>query len=93
MAWPVQPPRKLHHFNVAKRFALQLARRADPAQVAVDIKLEHICRIVPRPSGIRGRRALKPESGQVKRVDVRVDEANRMIGRNVIVETSGARVC
>jgi len=56
-----QAAQKPHHFNVAPAFGFQTPRRADLLQIAIEIKLQKIARIVTRPSRFSWLGTLEPK--------------------------------
>ncbi len=75
---------KPHQLHVPLRFPLELSGRTDAIQIAVDVEPQQIAGIVTRPSGLRS--VLEPKLDERKLSDVCIDEADGMIGWDVIVE-------
>jgi len=66
--------------------AFKEAARADAVEVAVDIQLEQIAGMVGRTAGRCGHGTAKAECLKIKLIDERIDEANRIVIRNILVE-------
>ena len=78
-----QLARQPHDLDVAACLALQPAARLDQVEIAVDVELEHCCRVIARPP--RRSRILKAQRCQIQLVDKHIDEAHSTICGHVIV--------
>src|SRR5271157_4717249 len=56
-----QPPQQPHHFHVALTLRLQPPRRAQLVPIPIQVQLQQVPRIVPRPPRLRRRGAHKPQ--------------------------------
>jgi hypothetical protein len=81
-----QPPYQPHQLEVATRFPLQPARGLDPVQVAVEVDLEHRCRVIARPPRVRRIHPLEPKPRQVKLRHEGVDDAHRVLLRDILID-------
>ncbi len=84
-----QPAQQPHHFEIAARFTLQPPARLHPIEVAVNVQLQQNRRVIGGPAGRRWLDPLKPERGQIERVDESVDNANRIALGNEVIEVCG----
>jgi hypothetical protein len=78
-----------HQLDIALRFALQAPAGLAAVQVAIDDNFKQDRRMVGRASSRRRRSALKAERSQVKRVDKGIDDPNRIVFRNIVVQSLG----
>ena len=80
-----QPAQQPDHLQVAYRFRLQATARPHAVEIAVQVQLQHIARIIARsPRRLRPR----PQEtciAQIKIVDEGIDEAHRVVRRYVIL--------
>jgi len=67
------------------RLGLKPAAGPDPVEVAVDVELQHICRVVARPAGLLGLHPAEAGCREVQPFDERVDEADRVLSMHVVV--------
>jgi hypothetical protein len=67
-------------------FAFEEAAGADTVEVAVDIQLQEIAGILGGTAGRGGHGTAKAECLKVKLIDERVNEANRIVRRDILVE-------
>src|SRR6185503_19007588 len=58
-----------------------------PVQVAVEVKLKQIRRMIRRPPGVLGPGMGEAQRGEVESLDIGVDEARRSIVGDVIIQT------
>jgi hypothetical protein len=78
--------RQPHHLQIAASLTLQPPARLDPVEIAVDIELEHLRRMIRGPAG-RGRiDAIEPELAEFQRIDEHIDRANRIALADPIIE-------
>ena len=73
-------------FQIAGGFGFQAAAGADAVQVAVEVKLEQVCRMIGWPAGDRRLGVGEAQGLKVQALDVGVDEAGGGIGGDVIVQ-------
>src|SRR4029077_16227616 len=81
-----KPANQPHQLEVPTRFPLQSARRLDPVQVTVEVDLEHRRRVVTRSARVRGIHPVEPEPCQVELRYERVNDADRVLFRDVLVD-------
>lgn len=67
-----------HELDIAPDLSFQASARRDEVQVAVDEELEQDTRVIAGPSRPRRCSALEPEVPQVKVIDEKIDDPNRM---------------
>ena len=81
----LKPPSNQMTSTLQRHFALQPSARSDPVEVAVDVELQQVARRVARTP--RRFRLDAPETRcrEVEPVDKHVDEPNRIVGVDVIV--------
>ena len=78
-----------HQFDVALRLAFEAPTRLNLVEVAVDVDLQQHRRVVRGPSGHRGLRPVEAELFEIQFIDEDVDDANRVVLAEVVVETLG----
>jgi hypothetical protein len=81
-----QTPQQPDHFGIAPRLAFQPARRAHLVEIAVQVKLQQIGRIIRRLAGA----AFRPDVAevqfvQIERIDIGVDRPHRIVPTDVIL--------
>jgi hypothetical protein len=77
-----------YQFEVAAGLALQAARRSDPVEVAIKIKLQKVGRVVRRLPSPAGRTGMaEPQLPESQRSDKSLDNANRVVLSHVIINT------
>ena len=81
----LQAPDEPDHLDVAVRLGLQAPAGSHPVEVAVDVELQQVGRVVARPA--RGLRDDAGEAGpcEVQLVDEGLDEADRVVRADVVV--------
>jgi hypothetical protein len=62
-----ETPDQPHDLDIAFAFAFQPSRRSDLVEVAVNVELQKIARIVSRPTGGCGRRPIESQCPKVRR--------------------------
>ena len=82
-----EPAQQPDHFKIAVRLDLQASARADTVQVAVDVQLQEIRRVVAGTPGALGPHALEARVDQVKPIDERVYETNRIVRAYIVVNS------
>ena len=81
-AHPAQQP---DHFEIARRLGLQTPARTHAVQIAVEIELEQIRRVIRRPPRLLGLRAGETQRRKVEPLGVSVDEARRGVVTDVVL--------
>ena len=81
-----QPAEQPHQLDIAVGFLLQTSARPDPMEIAVQIQPQQIAGIVARPPGVRWHRPPKPQRGEIKLGDEGVEEPDRMVGPDEVVQ-------
>lgn len=82
-----EPAHQPHGLHVAPAFPLQPTRRTHFGEVAVDVKLQKITRIVTGPPGRCPNCPPKTQSNQVQPIGKSIDHPQRSIRRNLILNT------
>src|SRR5262249_54126121 len=83
---PFEQPDQL---KIAPRFPLKSPRGADPMQVAVNIKLEQVPRIIGRLSSpAPGARMPKPRMRKIDRIPVSINRPHRIIALHIVFQPS-----
>ena len=80
---------KPDHLEIAARLALQPPARLHPVEIAVDLELQQCRGMIGGPARYFRRHAFEPEFGQIERIDVRVQRANRIALIDPIIEAFG----
>ena len=75
-----------HQFDIALGFALQAPARLNPVQIAVKVNLEHRRRKICRATGMCRRCPGKANRHQIQLIDEGLDDANRVIFGDIIIE-------
>jgi len=78
-----------HELGVAVRLLLQPPAGAKAVEVTVEVKPQQIAGIVPGAAGLRRHRPLDAQRRQVQLRYEGVEEADRIVRRDVIVEDGG----
>ena len=78
-----------HHFDVDFRLALQHSRRAHPIQIPIQVESQKVARIVSRPPRLRRLRAVESQPGQIQTAHEGIDEANRIVFSDIILDRFG----
>jgi hypothetical protein len=81
-----QPAQQPDQLEVPRRLRFQSPARPHPAEIAVKVQLEHVPRIVAGPPRRLWLRTLKAGLAQIKVIDERVDEPNRIVRRHIILD-------
>ncbi len=84
-----QPAQQPDHFQVAVTLRFQAARGAYPVQVAIEVELEQVTRMVAGPPGLLGLGAHEARLGQVEAVDERLDGTHRVVLTDVVLHRCG----
>lgn len=80
-----------HELDVALRFALERPAGAYPVEVAVDVELEQIARIVRGAPGATGLGMGKAQRLQCKSVNERIDHPYRVIRGYIVINGFGKK--
>jgi hypothetical protein len=83
-----QPPDALH---VALGFPLQSSAGSKPVAVAIDVEREQIPWIIGRSTRECGLSPRKSKTRKIKTLHVRIDETNRMLFRDIVIEKLGSK--
>ena len=78
-----QQPQQL---DIALGFALELARGAHLIEVAIQVQLEQIGRIIGRAPGVLGLSPGKAQPPDLNAIDPQVDDAHQMIVSDQLIE-------
>lgn len=81
-----QPLQQPEHFKVAMAFPLQLARGANLVQIAIQVQLQQVRRIVRRSPRTLRLRLGKAQPGHIDPIHPEVDDTDQMILRNQLVQ-------
>jgi hypothetical protein len=81
-----QPASQPHQLNVALGFALQAATRLNAVQVAVNVELQQIRRMVCGTASVCRRHTFKSQRRQVQLIDKDVDHPYRILFRHVVIK-------
>ena len=79
-------PQQPDHLDVAMAFGFQPPARTHPVQVAVDVELQKVARRVARATCLRRLDARETRRRQIKLLDESIDEADWVVGADVIVD-------
>jgi hypothetical protein len=82
----IKPLGQPHQLNIAPRLARQLAARAELVQIAVDIKLQQIARMIGRPPRRLRSHMAELQSQKIKAIDKGIDHPHHRISRYHIVQ-------
>ena len=74
-----QPADQPHHFHIAPGLPLEPTARLNPVEIAVDVELQHIRRMIGRPAGRQRLDPVKPEAEKIELIDEDVDRPNRVV--------------
>ena len=74
------------HLDVALRFSLQTAARANPVEVTVDVEFEQVGWIKAGPAHRLGVHPGKAGGLQIEAIYKRFNEANRVVQPDIIVD-------
>jgi hypothetical protein len=77
-----------HRLHVASAFPLQASRRPDFVEIAPDVELEQIARIVRWASRRRRNGTPETEAGHIEPADKGVDHPHRRFHRDIVVHDS-----
>ena len=83
-----KPAGQPHHFEITLALALEAAARLHAIEIAIDIQLERHARVIARPSEVERLNGLEAQLIQVERIDERIDDANRIVAADPIIEAS-----
>jgi hypothetical protein len=82
-----KPAGQPHHFEITLALALEAAARLHAIEIAIHIQLESDARVIARPSEVECL-DLETQLIQVERVDKRIDDANRIVAADPIIQAS-----
>jgi hypothetical protein len=80
-----------HHFHIAVGFAFQLPAGPHTVEIAIEVELEQVTRVVWGTTGFLENGMPETELLQIERPHIDVDEAHRVFLRDVIVERFGEK--
>ena len=83
-----KPPKQPHHFQIAMALALQPPARLHTIKIAIDIELEVDRGMIPRPSNVQRLDRIEAQFLQIKPIDKRIDDANRIVLADPVIEAS-----
>jgi hypothetical protein len=86
-----EPPQQPHQLDVPVRLLLQPPARPDPVQVAIEIEPQQVAGVIARPAGRRRDRALEAQRAELELRDERIEEADRVVRTDVVVEDLGQK--
>ena len=78
-----------HQLQIAPGFLLQLTARSDAVEVAIDIELEQVGGVIGWSAGILEHGVPEVHDRQVERLDEGVQEPDRIVFGDVLVEGLG----
>jgi hypothetical protein len=82
-----QAARQPYQLHVALALVLQATAGLDAMEIAVDVDLEQNRRVVRRPSCTGRCHPFEAQAGEVQFVDKRVDDPNRVVLANEVIQT------
>ena len=85
MVWS-EPSQQPHHLEIALALALEAPARLNAVEIAVDVELEVQRRVVAGPSELGRRRHLEAQLVEIKLLDERIDDANRIALLDPLIE-------
>ena len=74
-----QPADQPHHFHIAPGLPLEPTARLNPVEIAVDVELQQIARMIGRPAGRQRLDPVEPEAAKIELIDEDVDRPNRVV--------------
>src|SRR5690606_10957446 len=75
-----------HDLNIPPGLALEPPARRDAVQIAINVELQKRRRMIARPPGPRGKGAVESEGQQIKLIDEKSDNTDKVILTNPVVE-------
>src|SRR4029077_6381181 len=84
-----QSAEKPDHLEIATGLTLQPPARLHPIEIAVDVELEQGRGMIRGPARYFRHNAFEPELAQIKRIDERIDRANRIVLINQFIQAFG----
>jgi len=81
-----ETPEQPYQLEIAAGFLFQLAARADAIEVAVDIQLEEVGRVIGWAPGLLEDGVLEAETCQIKRVGKGIQEADGVVLGDVLIQ-------
>src|SRR5262249_11053603 len=84
-----KPAGEPHHLDIPPGLMLEPAARLNPIEIAVDVELQQYRRMIRRPAGRRWIDPAKLELAKIELVDKNVDDPNRIVLVNPILQTFG----
>ena len=84
-----QSAEKPDHLEIATGLTLQPPARLHPIEIAVDVELEQGRGMIRGPARYFRHNAFEPELAQIKRIDERIDRANRIALINPFIQAFG----
>ena len=84
-----QPSGQPDQLHVSLRLALQAPARLDAVQIPVDVDLQQRGRVIRRAAGDFRLSALKTQIFQIQLIDEHVDDSDRIILGDVLVQALG----
>ena len=87
-----QSAEKPDHLEIATGLTLQPPARLHPIEIAVDVELEQGRGMIRGPARYFRHNAFEPELAQIKRIDERIDRANRLLSSIHSSRHSGNKV-
>ena len=82
----LEAPQQPDDLDIALGFPLQPPARSDPVQIAVDVKLQKVAGRIARPPRRLRFDPREPGARKIEPIDERVDEPNRIVRPDVIVD-------
>ena len=87
-----QPPGQPHQLDIALRFALHPPARLNPVQITVEINLQQRHWMVRGTAGRCRYNARKAQHRQIQFINEGIDDADRVIFPDVVVQQSGSKI-
>ena len=84
-----QPADQPHHFHIAPGLPLEPTARLNPVEIAVDVELQQIARMIGRPAGRQRRDPVKAETPKIELIDEDVDRPNRVVVADPVFQALG----
>ena len=81
-----EPPQQPHQLQIAPGLALQPTARLHAVEIAVDVELQENRGVIGGPTGRCRLDTVKPEAGEIERIDERIDRANGILLVDPVVE-------
>ena len=84
-----QPADQPHHFHIAPGLPLEPTARLNPVEIAVDVELQQIARMIGRPAGRQRRDPVEPQTTKIELIDEDVDRPNRVVLADPVFQALG----